>query len=169
MKQCCYYLPSVVEKPPDRKELFIILYELFLFLISSVTLLLSVLMMNHDMCWIMWTAWFYSCRCRNVMHTNRNCMWVVRNYINKFRSWIISCKIYCQGHPQITASVGVSWFYPIQSTHPRGGGRENKGGGHLTTLPLGLWGNSTPFWYVSHFCSFKIEKIMRIFLKSNIG
>ena len=30
-------------------------------------------------------------------------------------------------------------------TPARGGGRQNKGGGHLTALPLGLWRNSTPF------------------------
>ena len=51
----------------------------------------------------------------------------------------------------------------------RGGGRENKGGGHLTSLPLGLWRNSTPFWYASHFCSFKIETVTPIFLKSDFG
>ena len=34
---------------------------------------------------------------------------------------------------------------------------------------MGLWQNSTPFWHTSHFCSLKIEKIMHIFLKSDIS
>ena len=43
------------------------------------------------------------------------------------------------------------------------------GEGGLTSSPMGLWQNSTPFWHTSHFCSLKIEKVMHIFLKSDIS
>ena len=63
----------------------------------------------------------------------------------------------------ISCFIG-SWFLS------RGSSRKyNWGTGHLTSSPMGLWQNSTPFWHTSHFCSLKIEKVMHIFLKSDIS
>ena len=83
---------SCGETSGPKRTIHITLWIFLILDIISDTFAERVLMMNHDMCWIMWTAWFHSGHCCSVMHTDRNCMWVVCNYINKFRSYTIYCK-----------------------------------------------------------------------------